>query len=53
MEDLAAAWFAARDAKTPLRAKAVLLGAVAYFVLPTDAIPDFLLAFGLPTTSPS
>lgn len=46
MEDVVAGWLAARDRNTPLQAKAVMLGALAYFVLPADAIPDVLLAFG-------
>lgn len=44
--ELLAAWFCARDPKTPAPAKAVLLGALAYFVLPTDAIPDILAGVG-------
>jgi uncharacterized membrane protein YkvA (DUF1232 family) len=31
---------------TPLTARAVLIGAVAYFVLPFDVIPDMLPALG-------
>lgn len=46
MEDVVAGWYAARDKNTPLQAKAVMLGALAYFVMPADAIPDVLLAFG-------
>lgn len=45
-EDAGAAWFCARDPLTPLRVKATLLAALAYFVLPTDAIPDFVVGFG-------
>ena len=45
-EDLAAAWYCAVDPKTPTRVKAVLMGAVAYFVLPADMIPDVLLGIG-------
>lgn len=44
--ELLAAWFCARDPQTPATAKAVLLGALAYFVLPTDAIPDILAGVG-------
>ncbi|MCB1883147.1 MAG: DUF1232 domain-containing protein [Geminicoccaceae bacterium] len=43
---LAAAWYCAVDADTPTYVRAVLLGAVAYFILPTDAIPDFLVGIG-------
>ncbi len=45
-EDLLAAYFCAFDRATPLQVKAALLGAIAYFILPTDAIPDFLPALG-------
>jgi uncharacterized membrane protein YkvA (DUF1232 family) len=45
-EDAAAAWFCARDPKTPTRVKATLLAALAYFVLPTDLIPDFITGLG-------
>ncbi len=45
-EDAAAGWFCARDPETPLRVKATLLAALAYFVLPVDAIPDFIAGFG-------
>lgn len=41
-----AAWYATQDPKTPFRAKAVLLGALAYFVMPVDAIPDVLAVVG-------
>lgn len=44
--ELLAAWFCARDPQTPAAAKGVLLGALAYFVLPTDAIPDILAGIG-------
>ena len=33
-------WFAARDPETPATAKGLMLGALAYFVMPIDAIPD-------------
>ena len=33
-------WYAARDPETPAAAKGIMLGALAYFVLPVDAIPD-------------
>lgn len=45
-EDLAAAYFCAVDARTPARVRAVLLGALAYFVLPADLIPDWLAGLG-------
>jgi len=44
--DLLAAFYAATDPATPTRAKAVLLGALAYFVMPADAVPDFIAVMG-------
>ena len=41
-----AAWYAAQDPKTPLAAKGVMLGALAYFVMPVDAIPDIFAGIG-------
>lgn len=41
-----AAWYATQDPETPFRAKAVLLGALAYFVMPVDAIPDIFAVVG-------
>ncbi len=45
-EDAAAAWYCARDPKTPTRVRAILLASLAYFILPTDFLPDWLLGFG-------
>ena len=45
-EDLIAAHYCAFDRQTPLKVKAVLLGALAYFVFPDDIIPDFLPVIG-------
>jgi uncharacterized membrane protein YkvA (DUF1232 family) len=47
-EDLLAAYYCAFDQATPLQVKAALVGALAYFVLPFDAVPDMLplLGFG-------
>lgn len=39
-------WFAARDPQTPTAAKGMMLGALAYFVLPVDAIPDIFAGIG-------
>ena len=41
-----AAWYCARDPATPARVKAILIGALAYFILPTDVIPDVLIGLG-------
>src|SRR5713226_9936722 len=45
-EDLLAAHYCAFDRATPLAVKAALLGALAYFVLPFDFVPDFLPLIG-------
>lgn len=46
VEEAVAAYFCALDRDTPLRVKAVLMGALAYFVIPADMIPDFISALG-------
>lgn len=46
MEEVVAAYYCALDKQTPLRAKAILLAALAYFVLPVDAIPDVIFGIG-------
>ena len=45
-EDLLAAYYCAFDRHTPLQVKAALLGALAYFVLPVDFMPDLLPLLG-------
>lgn len=45
-DQLLSVWFAARDPQTPTTAKGIMLGALAYFVLPTDAIPDVFAGIG-------
>jgi uncharacterized membrane protein YkvA (DUF1232 family) len=45
-QDLLAAYYCAFDRETPLQVKAALLGALAYFVLPVDAMPDILPLLG-------
>lgn len=44
--EMAAAYYSIRDSKTPLKVKATLAAALAYFILPTDAIPDFVAGLG-------
>jgi uncharacterized membrane protein YkvA (DUF1232 family) len=46
VEDLLAAYYCAFDRQTPVRVRAVLLGALAYFVLPFDFVPDMLPVLG-------
>jgi len=41
-----AVWYCARDEETPVAAKGMMFAALAYFVLPTDAIPDFIAGIG-------
>ncbi len=41
-----AAWYATQDPKSPLAAKGLILGALAYFVMPVDAIPDIFAGIG-------
>src|SRR4051812_11453483 len=45
-EDLLAAYYCAFDRATPVQVKAALIGALAYFVLPLDAVPDVLPGVG-------
>ena len=45
-EDLIAAHYCAFDRETPAHVKAALVGALAYFVLPADLIPDVLPVIG-------
>ncbi|QLQ12539.1 MAG: DUF1232 domain-containing protein [Brevundimonas sp.] len=39
-------WYAAKDPQTPATAKGIMFGALAYFVLPVDAIPDIFAGIG-------
>jgi uncharacterized membrane protein YkvA (DUF1232 family) len=45
-EDLLAAYYCAFDRDTPFQVKAALLGALAYFVLPFDLMPDVMPLLG-------
>lgn len=47
-EDAVTAYYAAFDRDTPVHVRAGLMGALAYFLLPTDMVPDILpmLGFG-------
>jgi len=45
-EDVVAAYYCALDRHTPGYVRAVLFGALAYFLLPTDLVPDFLAGLG-------
>jgi len=46
LEEAVAAYYCAVDRETPVQVKAVLMGALAYFVLPVDMIPDFIAWMG-------
>ena len=45
-EDLLAAYYCAFDRQTPRHVQASLLGAIAYFILPFDFMPDVLPILG-------
>jgi uncharacterized membrane protein YkvA (DUF1232 family) len=45
-EDLLSAYYCAFDKQTPRHVQAALLGAIAYFVLPFDFIPDMMPVLG-------
>jgi uncharacterized membrane protein YkvA (DUF1232 family) len=45
-QDLVAAYYCALDPATPIRVRGMLLAALAYFILPTDFIPDILGGLG-------
>ena len=46
VEDLIAAYYCALDPATPTRVRAMLVAALAYFILPFDFIPDMLPVIG-------
>ena len=45
-EDLLAAYYCAFDKRTPRHVQVALLGAIAYFILPLDFIPDMMPILG-------
>jgi uncharacterized membrane protein YkvA (DUF1232 family) len=45
-EDLLAAYYCAFDRQTPRHVQVALLGAIAYFILPFDFIPDMMPILG-------
>jgi uncharacterized membrane protein YkvA (DUF1232 family) len=47
LEDILTAHYCAFDRKTPLYVKVILVGAIVYFVMPDDLIPDSLSLIGL------
>ena len=46
VEDLLAAYYCAFDKQTPRHVQVALLGAIAYFILPFDFIPDMMPVLG-------
>ncbi len=46
LDDLVAVYYCAMDKATPTPVKAVLFGALAYFIMPIDLVPDLLAWFG-------
>lgn len=46
VEDLLAAYYCAFDKQTPRHVQLALLGAIGYFILPFDFIPDMLPVLG-------
>jgi uncharacterized membrane protein YkvA (DUF1232 family) len=45
-EDLLAAYYCAFDKQTPRHVQVALLGAIAYFILPFDFVPDMMPMLG-------
>ncbi|NTF17611.1 DUF1232 domain-containing protein [Agrobacterium rubi] len=45
-DDVVSMWYCAMDRSTPTKVKVSIIGALAYLVLPVDAIPDVLVGFG-------
>lgn len=46
LDQAIAAYYAARDPATPRAAKAILTAALAYFIVPSDFVPDVLAGIG-------
>ena len=44
--DVVAAYYCALDPATPTRTRGILIGALAYFVMPFDVVPDLLAMVG-------
>lgn len=45
-DDAVAAYYCATDRSTPKKVKFAIMGALAYFVMPFDAVPDFIALLG-------
>jgi uncharacterized membrane protein YkvA (DUF1232 family) len=46
MDEVVAAYYAALDRRTPFKVRATLFGALGYFVMPADMVPDILAVVG-------
>ena len=46
MENVFLLYFSLKDPSTPKMSKAIILGALGYFIFPFDVIPDFIPFFG-------
>jgi uncharacterized membrane protein YkvA (DUF1232 family) len=46
LDDLVAVYYCAMDQATPTQARVILFGALAYFVVPIDFVPDVMAWFG-------
>lgn len=46
IDDVTAVYYCAMDPATPLQVKVILYGALAYFVVPFDLVPDFMALIG-------
>ena len=46
MDEVVASYYAMLDPQTPRAARMTLIGALAYFVMPIDMIPDFIFSLG-------
>ncbi len=46
VRDAVAMWFALRDDATPIWARFMVAGALAYFLMPFDAVPDIVAGLG-------
>lgn len=44
--DVVAMYYALRDDKTPMRHKAIITGALIYWLTPIDIVPDFIISAG-------
>lgn len=46
LDEVVAGYFCALDPATPTKVRGILLASLAYFVLPLDFVPDFILGLG-------